>query len=193
MERGQRAYVGGALTLYYSNGSSGGSAGNAGLNLEVGSGQTAGVVLDTTTTSSLRLNAITMDPGAAAFTLGNSANAVPFAITLGGAAGTPTWTNNSSNPFTVNSNAYFGGGGGGNQTITFSGVGNFVCNNSFTPTPSNGAAFTLATNTTGNVTLAGLRTVSYVNAANDSGVSTLNVVPGALLTAAGSGGSAFGA
>ena len=148
-------YAGGALTLYYSNGSTGGTAGDTGLNVSLQSSQTTGVSLDTTTTASLRLATIAVASGAGAFTLGGGATT--FNVTLGGAgASTQTFTNNSSNPFTIGANVSFGGGGGGAHTIDLAGGGNFACNNSFTPSNAGaGAVFTLADDCTGVVTLTG--------------------------------------
>ncbi len=149
-------YAGGALAIYYSNGSIGGGAGDTGLNVALQSSQSAAVSLDTTTTASLRLASISVNAGAGAFTLGGGATA--FMVTLGGAVGTTqTFTNNSSNPFTIGANVSFGGGGGGGaHTIDFTGAGNFTCNNSFTPSNAGaGAVFTLADDNAGVVTLTG--------------------------------------
>ena len=148
-------YAGGALALYYSNGSIGGGAGDTGLNVSLQPSQTAAVSLDTTTTASLRLASITVNPGAGAFTLGGGTTT--FMVTLGGAGGsTQTFTNNSSSPFTIGANVSFGGGGGGAHTIDFIGAGNFTCNNSFTPSNAvGGAVFTFADDCSGVVTLTG--------------------------------------
>ncbi len=142
-------YAGGALALYYSNGSLGGNAGDMGLNVSLQSSQTAAVSLDTTTTASMRLGSITVNAGAGAFTLGGGTTT--FMVTLGGAGGsTQTLSNYSSSPFTVGPNVSFGGGGGGAHTIDFTGVGNFTCNNSLTPSNAgSGAVFTLADDCTG--------------------------------------------
>ena len=152
-------YGGGALSLYYSNGSMAGSAGNAGIIVNLTASQTATVTLDTSTAASLRIAGISVAAGAGAFTLGNSANATAFSVTLGGAAGTQTFTNNSSSPFTVNSNVAFGTGGGGAHVLALAGSGNFVFNNSIT---NSSGSWAVSQNGTGIVTLA--KSNSYTGA-----------------------------
>jgi autotransporter-associated beta strand protein len=125
--------VAGPLTLSYSSNAFAGSPGNAGVFLSLGASQTDSVGLDSgTNTSAFRLGGITTAAGAGAFTLGVSGEANTFNITLGGAAGTQTFTNNSSNTMTVNSDVVFGLGGGGAHTLALAGSGNFNFYNNFT-------------------------------------------------------------
>jgi autotransporter-associated beta strand protein len=116
--------VAGNLTLAYTTGLAG-AAGNAGLNLSLTAAQTGNVAIDSgASATAVRLNGITIASGAGAFTLGNSANT--FNFTLGGAAGTRTWTNNSSNTATINSDVLFGAGGAGAQVLAIGGSGNWA-------------------------------------------------------------------
>ena len=69
------SYLGGPLTLSYSTGGFAGGAGNAGLSIYLAANQTAPVQINANTTASCRLNNITLDPGAGAFTLGSGVRA----------------------------------------------------------------------------------------------------------------------
>ncbi|MEK7951433.1 beta strand repeat-containing protein [Luteolibacter soli] len=114
----------GPLSLVYSNALLAGVAGNTGLNLDITAAQTSAVSLDSgSNTSSLRINNINLAAGSGSLTLGNGTDT--FAITLGGAASTQTFTNASSNTVTVNSDVVFGLGGGGNHLLNFTGSGNW--------------------------------------------------------------------
>ncbi len=156
--------VAGNLSLSYGGGLAG-AAGNTGLNLGLTGSQTGNVSIDTgTATAGIRLNSISLAAGSGSLTLGNGANA--FNITLGGAAGTRTWTNDSSNPVTINSDVVFSAGGNGAQTLAIGGSGNWTVNNVLSN--SNGAAMslvksgvgTLALNNSGATTLGGTVTVN---------------------------------
>jgi autotransporter-associated beta strand protein/T5SS/PEP-CTERM-associated repeat protein len=142
----------GALVLTYGGGLAG-AAGNIGLNLSLTGTQTSAVSIDSgLVTTNLRLNNVTLDSGSGAFTLGNSADV--FNITIGGADNQlHTWTNNSSNTATVNSDVRIGLGGGGNHMLAFTGTGNWSV--SAPLAPSAGGQLSLAKFGTGQLTLAG--------------------------------------
>lgn len=115
----------GALSLSYTDAALAGAAGNGGVNLELTAAQTGAVSLDSgVNTSVLRLNNITIAAGAGAFSLGNGTDT--FNLTLGGAASTQTFTNNSSNAASIGSDAVAALGGGGNHLINFTGTGNWA-------------------------------------------------------------------
>jgi autotransporter-associated beta strand protein len=142
----------GALVLTYGGGLAG-AAGNIGMNLSLTGTQTSSVSIDSgLVTTALRLNNITLDSGSGAFTLGNGSDV--FNITLGGATNqTHTWTNNSTNVATVNSDVSFGLGGGGNHMLAFTGTGNWSV--SAPLTPSAGGQLSIAKFGTGQLTLSG--------------------------------------
>ncbi len=159
--------VSGSLALVYTvtNATLGGAAGNLGLNLDLAAGQTSSLNLDSGTHSgSLRMNNITIDPAAGAFSLGNSANA--FNVTLGGAGGqTHTWTNQSANTATVNSDVNFGVGGGGTHTLSLAGSGNWQINKAFAPLANGLNLLKIGTGTAtlnAGATLTGNNTNSYL-------------------------------
>jgi autotransporter-associated beta strand protein len=142
----------GALVLTYGGGLAG-AAGNIGMNLSLTGTQTSSVSIDSgLVTTALRLNNITLDSGSGAFTLGNGSDV--FNITIGGADNQlHTWTNNSSNTATVNSDVRIGLGGGGNHMLAFTGTGNWSV--SAPLAPSAGGQLSLAKFGTGQLTLAG--------------------------------------
>ena len=169
----------GALTLNYSNTAlAGTSVSTAGIALNLAAGQTSAVSIDSgTNTGSLRLNnaAVTIASGAGAFTLGDGANI--FNINLGGASSTTqTFTNNSTNTATINSDVVFGTGGGGTHTTLFNGTGAWVLNNTITNGSGsiividNASALTL--NATNN-TYGGGTTVGSLSILNVSGTQGL--------------------
>ncbi|GAA5131942.1 autotransporter-associated beta strand repeat-containing protein [Luteolibacter yonseiensis] len=121
--------VTGPLTLLYTTANIGGTSGNGGINLDVTSGQTSSLTLDSgAVTSAIRINNVTLASGSGAFKLGDAANA--FNITLGGAGGqTHTWTNNSANTATIESEVRFGMGGSGTHTLALDGSGNWEVKN----------------------------------------------------------------
>ncbi|MFT3789426.1 MAG: hypothetical protein QM770_25135 [Tepidisphaeraceae bacterium] len=140
--------VAGPLSLLYTSGLSG-AIGETGVNINLTSTQTSAFTLDGSATS-IRLNNVILDAGSGAFTLGNSVD--PFAITLGGVAGQiHTWTNNSTNAATINSDVAFGLGGAGAHALAFAGSGNWVINNALAP--SNGATLSIHKIGTGTLTL----------------------------------------
>jgi autotransporter-associated beta strand protein len=142
----------GALSLTY-GGALAGVAGDIGMSLSLTGTQTSSVAIDSgLVTTALRLNSVTLDSGSGAFTLGNSSDV--FNITLGGATNqTHTWTNNSTNVATVNSDVSFGLGGAGNHMLVFTGTGNWSV--SAPLTPSNAAQFSIGKFGTGQLTLSG--------------------------------------
>ncbi|BCU78604.1 autotransporter-associated beta strand repeat-containing protein [Luteolibacter sp. LG18] len=149
--------VTGNLSLIYSNTAFSGAAGNAGINLSLLAAQVSNLSIDSgSNTGSARFNNVTVATGAGAFTLGDSANT--FNITLGGAGGqTHTWTNDSANALTVNSDVLFGLGGGGAHTLALAGAGNLTFNNAInlsTLTVTKAGAGTATLN--GSATLAGI-------------------------------------
>ncbi len=159
--------VAGPLALFYTvtNATLGGAAGNPGLNLDIAAGQTSSLTLDSGThTGSLRMNNVTIDAAAGAFSLGNSANA--FNVTLGGAGGqTHTWTNQSANTATVNSDVNFGVGGGGTHTLALAGSGNWQINKAFAPLANGLNLLKIGTGTAtlnAGATLTGNNTNSYL-------------------------------
>ncbi len=143
--------VAGPLSLVYSNAVFAGAAGNAGLNLDITAAQTSALSLDSgTNTGSIRMNGLSVALGAGSVTFGDGANT--FSLTLGGAAGTHTWTNESTNPVTLNSDVTFGLGGAGAHVLSLGGAGNWQLNNNITPASG---TLTIAKNGAGTATLAG--------------------------------------
>ncbi|MFM2293881.1 MAG: toxins and related Ca2+-binding domain, partial [Verrucomicrobiota bacterium] len=115
-------------TLSLTNGQTtlAGAAGNTGISITYTG--TGALTIDSAT-SSVRMNGLGIGSSAGAFTLGNSSAAV-FQFTLGGAAGTTqSWTNDSANAATINSDCSFGLGGGGAHTLLLAGTGNWTFNN----------------------------------------------------------------
>jgi autotransporter-associated beta strand protein len=145
--------VSGALALSYATASFAGATGDAGINLAVAATQTSPVSLDSgAVTASFRVNNTTLAAGAGAFTLGDTAGT--FNLTLGGTDGqTHTWTNNSSNTATINSDVKFGLGGAGSHALLFTGTGNWQVNGSLTPI--NTSNLSLYKTGTGQLSLAG--------------------------------------
>lgn len=144
--------IAGNLVLTHSTTAFAGAAGNAGVNLSLTSGQTSPVSIDTgTNTSSFRMNGLTIASGAGAFTFGDGANVTN--VTLGGAAGTHTWTNDSSNVATISSDVVWGLGGGGAHTLAVGGTGSWIFNNA-----AGGGALTIAKSGSGSLTLNGANT-----------------------------------
>jgi autotransporter-associated beta strand protein len=151
--------VAGPLSLSYASGL-GGTAGNIGLNVNLTSAQTSAVSIDSATNTAIRLNNVTLDSGAGAFTLGNGtgSGASAFAITLGGATNqTHTWSNNSTNTATINNDVLFGLGGGGIHALQFTGSGNWDVKNNLTVSnaATTGVQFSLQKTGAGTLTLSG--------------------------------------
>lgn len=150
--------VAGNLSLTYAAGL-GGAAGNAGLNLNLTATQTDTVSIDSSTNTSIRLNNVTLDSSSGAFTLGDGVGtgATAFAITLGGGASTQTWTNNSANTATVNSDVWFGLGGGGIHAMLFTGSGTWDVKNNLTVSnaATAGVQFSLQKTGAGTLNLSG--------------------------------------
>ena len=145
--------VTGNLTLAYALGGLAGSAGNAGINLSLTAAQTGNLAIDSgASATGIRLNSITIAAGAGALSLGNGANT--FNFTLGGAAGTRTWTNDSASTATINSDVIFGAGGAGAQTLAIGGSGNWAIAAPLYLTNNTGAnSVTLTKSGTGTLTL----------------------------------------
>ena len=124
-------FVTGALSLIYSNTAFAGSPGNVGVNLDITASQTSALNIDSgTNTGALRMNTLTVASGAGAFSIGNGLNTVN--LTMGGAAGTHTWTNNSSNAVTIGSDVVMGRGGAGLHVLAVTGSGDWNLNAPFT-------------------------------------------------------------
>ncbi len=141
----------GPLSLVYSDAAFQGAAGNPGLNFDLSNTQTSPLSIDSGLNPAfLRLNNITIASGAGAFTLGDGSDA--FNLTLGGAAGTHNWTNDSSNPATISSDVTFGLGGAGAHVLSLAGAGNWQLNNNITP---QSGTLTIAKSGLGTATLAG--------------------------------------
>lgn len=120
--------VAGPLSLIHSNNAFAGAPGNGGISLNITAAQTGAVTIDSgTNVSALRMNNLTVEAGAGAFTLGDTLNA--FGLTLGGVPGTHTWTNSSSNPVTISSDITWGLGGQGAHILAVGGTGNWNFNN----------------------------------------------------------------
>ncbi|TAL01607.1 MAG: hypothetical protein EPO07_08210, partial [Verrucomicrobia bacterium] len=101
-----------------------GAAGNAGINLNIAATATGSLSLDSAAnTSPIRMNNLVIASGAGAFTFGDGAGV--FNFTLGGAAGTQSWTNDSSSTATISADCSFGLGGGGAHTLVLAGSGNW--------------------------------------------------------------------
>ncbi len=106
--------------------------------------------------------ALTIAPGAGAFSLGNgSGTTVNFAL---GATGTPgtgtysTFTNNSSNLATINTDVNFAGGGNGYHVLALTGSGDWRLNNvirNHTDITASDGEFGVAKSGSGIATLAG--------------------------------------
>jgi autotransporter-associated beta strand protein len=135
-----------ALTALTYGGQLGGSAGNPGLSLNIGSGQTAGLGFDSgSVATAIRLGgvgsnvsggsgtAITIAAGAGAVTFGDGSGT--FAITLGGVNfSTQYLTNNSAYAATINSDVVLGFGGGTPHAVVFNGTGGWLTRNTVTST-----------------------------------------------------------
>ncbi|RYD46414.1 MAG: hypothetical protein EOP85_07475, partial [Verrucomicrobiaceae bacterium] len=141
----------GPLSLIYSNNAFTGAAGNGGINLNITATQTEAINIDAgTNVSALRMNGLTIAAGAGAFSLGNATDA--FNLTLGGAPGTHTWTNDSSNPVTIASDVTWGLGGAGAHILAVGGTGSWNFNN---PIGQGSGTLTLAKRGTGTANLNG--------------------------------------
>ncbi|MFM2082385.1 MAG: hypothetical protein RL380_1076, partial [Verrucomicrobiota bacterium] len=166
-------------TLSLTNGqtSFAGSAGNTGININYTG--TGALTIDSAT-SSVRMNNLVIGSSAGALTLGNGsgAGATGFQFTLGGAAGTQSWTNDSANTATINSDCSFGLGGGGAHTLLLAGTGNWAFNNVLS---NAGGTLAVSKFGTGTVTSTGTNTYS---GATTLTAGTLNM-NGGLTVAAG--------
>lgn len=142
----------GPLSLEYTDSSFAGSPGNPGVDLSVTAAQTGSLNIDSgANILSLRMNNLTIEAGAGAFSLGNGADM--FNITLGGAGGqTHTWTNNSSNAAIIASDVVTGVGGGGAHTLALGGTGNWTFNNAV---GQGNGTLTMTKSGTGTLTLTG--------------------------------------
>jgi autotransporter-associated beta strand protein len=127
-----------------------------GVFLDVTAGQTGSLTLDSSSTA-LRLRDITIAAGSGAFSLGNGVgtlNSAAFNLAFNTVT-TNTFTNNSSNAATINSDAQFGSGGGVTRALVLTGTGNWNVNT--TLAPSGGGTI--------NVTKSGTGTLNIGNAA----------------------------
>ncbi len=162
--------VAGPITVYSIDGINhtgtaiGGGFGANGVTFELTGSQTSPVTLSTTVGSStgMGFNGITLDPGAASFTVGdNTAN--QLVCTFRPSSGVHTWANNSSSPLILMPNFQVGNGGGSSgHVIDFTGTGNFYITNNLNF--DNGSTFTatLEWDVTGNST-----TIWAAGGAND--------------------------
>jgi len=104
-----------------------GWSGQPGLNIYITSNQRDPVTFYASVglAAAIRLNGITIDPGAGAFTLGDDSTTI-FDVIWGGLSGqTHTWINNSANPATLKPNVRFRYGGGQAHTLNFGGTGDW--------------------------------------------------------------------
>lgn len=133
-----------------------------GIDLALTAAQTGAVtILPLAPLNPLRLDAVTLDAGSGAFTIGD---ANVNNVTLGTAGGqVHTWTNNSANAATLGAGLVFGLGGGGTHTLALTGTGTWNVDNAL------GGALVLTKNGTGTVNVNG------VNAYN-SGTNVLDGV-----------------
>ena len=119
--------VAGNLVLTHGTANFAGSSGNTGVSLNLTATQTGSLSIDSgANTSGIRLNNITIASGAGAFTFGNGAGT--FNLTIGGAAGTRTYQNDSANTATLASDLTLNTGSAGIQTFAFAGTGNWTVN-----------------------------------------------------------------
>jgi fibronectin-binding autotransporter adhesin len=140
----------GPLLLNF-NTNNGNLAGNPGLFINLTSGQTSSLTLDTSVavpTTAIRLQGITIAAGAGAFSFGDgSGTAFMTNIT-----NSPfTLTNNSLTTATINADCEFNNTGGGVATIAFAGSGNWTMNTGLTSLNNTGNSITKTG--TGTVTL----------------------------------------
>jgi autotransporter-associated beta strand protein len=162
--------VAGPLALIYSDAAFAGVAGNVGIDLSIAATQTDSLSIDTgANTGALRMNNVTIASGAGAFTLGNGADT--FNITLGGAPGTHTWTNDSSSLATVSADVVLGTGGGGAHILALAGVGNWLLNNAIT---NSSGTVSLTKSGSGTLTLGGAGVSTFTGGVTLS-AGTLNV------------------
>jgi fibronectin-binding autotransporter adhesin len=170
--------------------------GAPGINLYVDSGQTSPITINSTnSTATMRVDSLTINPGAGAFTFGSASLSTTVNTTLGGTGTAPNtivnFVNNSSNTATIGANVYFNNSSAATHTITLGGSGAWAFNAPIQP--HNGASVWLADGATGVVTYAGTTNGSgVVEVGLAAGApSTFNVVPAASLVM--SGGSTTGA
>ncbi len=161
--------VTGGLSLIYTGGLPG-SAGDKGVNFQLTAIQTGGVTIDGTTSNSIRMGNIAVAGNAGAFSFGNG-NSTGGNLILNLGAGTGddnklTWTNDSSNAVTINSDVAFTAGSNVNKQITFTGNGDWVVNTNLRT--SN--AFDIAVIKNGS----GALTLGAANTATANGSITLN-------------------
>lgn len=172
--------VTGALALVW-NGNFGPSGGNAGgVNISLADTQADSVQLDATA-GTFGLGDVSIATGAGALTLGNGAGT--SAMTMRDPS--MTFTNNSSNPATVQSDVVFGNGGGiGTRNVTVDGTGNWIFNTALFPSAfSNVASALLVKNGSGTLAL---------NASNSYGGTTalnLGIIDANASSALGTGGA----
>ena len=181
--------VSGSLILTYTGNAFNGGSGDPGVNLFVDAGQIGSLSIVATNATGLRVNSLTLAPGAGAFSFGNSSGSL--AVTLS-ALGTHIWTNNSSNTATINSDVTFGTGNTVAQNLILSGAGNWLFNNNVV----NGtAAISISQSGAGVTTLAGnngytgATTVAQgtLSLTGSLGTTVISVAPGATFSESGGG------
>lgn len=172
--------VTGALALVW-NANFGPASGNSGgVNINLATTQTDSVQLDATA-STFGLGDVTIATGAGSLTLGNAAGT--SAMTMRDPS--MLFSNNSSNPATVQSDVVFGNGGGiGARNVTVDGTGNWIFNTALFPSAfSNVASALLVKNGSGTLAL---------NASNSYGGTTalnLGIIDANANAALGTGGA----
>lgn len=116
------------LMLTIETGNLSGAWGQSGRNVYLTANQVNSVTwYPVSSAVALRMDGITLEPGAAAFTIGDDNCAVYFDIVMGGLTGqTHYWVNNSTNPITIKPNVRFRHGGGGAHTFVMQGTGDFI-------------------------------------------------------------------
>jgi hypothetical protein len=127
--------VAGDLSLTYTAAGTGANlAAGSGIHLNVTGSNTGSLTINEASgTVGLRLQNITIANGAGAFTIGGVAGTVNDSITLGvGSVDVFTWTNNSANTATIDTDVFLAFGGGDNDnTLTLTGSGNWLFNGHF--------------------------------------------------------------
>lgn len=167
----------GNLALTYSTNVGAFGAGS-GVFMVFSSSQTGSVSIDSTdaTFNRIRTLGITVASGAGAVTYGNGSG-TPIEILLGAAAGTYSFTNNSANALTFNSEVYIDNGGFGLDSLIFAGSGNFDVKGGI-QTSVGGVASTVTMNGAGKLTLTGNNTYAGATTVNSGILSVASLANG---------------
>lgn len=117
-----------------------------GVNLNVASGHTGFLKIDTAGANYLSLGTVSIANGAGAFTLGDGTGTANVAL-----RGTNSFTNNDNDTATIKSDITFASGGGSPRSITFDGSGNWLVDAALKPSGS--GSFSIVKNGDGTLTL----------------------------------------